>query len=62
MQMVDGGKDDQDESRKEAERLEGICKHQCADASTTGVEPNQQYHHHHIHRKWDAGRGEDELL
>ena len=41
MQMVDGGKDNQNECRKETECLEGVCKHQRADASTTGVKPNQ---------------------
>ena len=62
MQLINGRKDYQDESRKETERLEGVGEHQCADAASSCIEPDEQYHHHHIHRKGDTGGGEDELL
>ena len=54
--------DDENESGKETEGLEGIGENQRGDAAATGIEPYEQYHSHNIHHEGDAHRVEDKLL
>ena len=62
LQLTDDGEDNHDKSREETEGLEGVCKYQCADAATTGVKPDEQYHDDDGDSEWDAGFGKHELL
>ena len=62
VQVTDHREDDHDEGREETDGLEGIRKHQCADATTTGVEPDEGHHQEHVHEEGDAHGVEDKLL
>ena len=62
MHLIDNGKDNQDQCREETERLKRVGEYQRTDTATTGVEPDEQHHHHDIHSEWDASWGEHKLL
>ena len=62
VQMSDDFQDDQHQRRKQADCLKAVCKHQRPDSASTGIEPDEQYHTHHIHDKGNACRLEHKLL
>ena len=62
MKLVDGFQDDEHQGRKQTDGLKGIRKHQCADAASAGVEPDEQHHAYYIHNERNTCWLENKLL
>ncbi len=62
VQQADGFEDDQYQCSEQAEGLEGVGEDQRANATATGVEPDEQHHNHHVYYEGYACRVEHELL